>query len=100
MFSVCIKLFLKGQLQTRPGNLVVPDPFGQVFSWFWTILDHIGPVWTNLDNSVNLDMSIWTRLFGPVYLDLSIWSCLFGHVYLDLSIWTCLGGPIYLDLSI
>ena len=44
---------------------------------FWTILDHIRPILTNLDHSFNLDLSILTRLFRHVYLDMSILTCLF-----------------------
>ena len=80
---------------TRPGDLVVPDPFGHFFGWFQTLLDHIGPIWTNLNHSVCLDQSFWTRLFRTVYLDLSIWTCIFGPVSLDLSLWTRLFGPVY-----
>ena len=55
--------------KTRPGDLVMPDPFGR---FFLLILDHIGPIWIYLDNSVFLDLSIFTRLFGSVSLDPSI----------------------------
>ena len=83
----------------------MPDRFGLFFVDFlpyWTVLDHIGPIWTILSN--------WTSLFGPVYLDLSIWTCLTGPVYLIQSIWTCIFGtrlfgpvslePVYFDLSL
>ena len=81
-------------LTTRPGDLVMPDPFGRFFGWFWTILDQFGYIWTIL--------SSWTSLFlpvfmGPVYLDPSIWTCLFGPVYLDLSLLTQIFWPIYFD---
>ena len=38
---------------TRPGNLVMPEPFRQFlydFRPYWIILEHIGPFWTLLDH--------------------------------------------------
>ena len=87
-------------IRTRPKDLVVLDPFGKVFGWFWTIFDVIGPISTNMDHSVYWDPSFCTHLFGPGYLDLSSWicllgTCLCGPIYLDPFIWTCLFGYIY-----
>ena len=92
-------------IRTRPKDLVVLDPFGQVFGWFWTIFDVIGPISTNMDHSVYWDPSFCTRLFGPGYLDLSSWICLLGlvyweHVSVDPSIWTRLFGHVSLDTYI
>ena len=71
-------------VKTRPGDLVMPDPFGHFLGWFWTILDQ-------------LDIFGPFCLLWPVYLEPSIWICLFGPVCLDLSLWTHMFWPIYLD---
>ena len=86
-------------METRPGDLVVPDPFGQFFGWCWTLLDNIRPIWTNSDHSACLDPYYWTRLFRPVYLDLSIWTCLLGPIYFDLSLWPHLLRSVFLPLT-
>ena len=92
----------QGGIQTRPWDLVVPDPFGPFFGWFWSWLDHIGQIWVQLWpfgllGPVYLDPFIWTCLFGPVYLVQSNWTCHFGPIYLAPSIWTHLFWPVYLD---
>ena len=83
-------------IETRPGDLVVPDPFLRFFRCFFgpylTILDRFGP------------FCFWTCKFWPVYLDLSTWTCHFWHILLDLSLWARLFGfvlgPVYLNLPI
>ena len=86
--------------KTRPGDLVVLDPFGPFYFRFWTIFHHFGPFGTLLFGPVFLGLSFWACLFGPLYLDLSIWTFPFAPIYLARSIWTRLFGPVYLNLSI